>query len=274
MKEKRTVAMPPRESLRPVTNADVDEYVRTRATQGVRSARVGVRAPIVDSEIGWDDVPARRSRRRHPVAAADDWGLAESDAWVVEPQSAAERSSSTREEASRERSARAVRAELASDWEAEHRLSDDWEPWDSEHQSTGGWAPPKSSLSPDGVDDSAAAIAAQPEPVPVVFDGEISAARVDHAAADRSTPSPPATDDIWGVRPRTSEGRRTIVITGRGDERQLPRRRGWEGSLPLHERSGFKPDRVAMWAVLLGVMLLLVAAASSHAAMLATHLGH
>ena len=71
-----------------------------------------------------------------------------------------------------------------------------------------------------------------------------------------------------------SEGRRTIVITGRGAERQLPRRRGWEGSLPLHERSGFKPDRVAMWAVLLGVMLLLVAAASSHAAMLTTHLGH
>ena len=85
--------MPPRESLRPVTNADVDEYVRIRATQGVRAARVGGRAPIVDSDISWDDVPARRSRRRHPVAAADDWGLAESDAWVVEPQPASERSS-------------------------------------------------------------------------------------------------------------------------------------------------------------------------------------
>jgi hypothetical protein len=207
---------------------------------------VGVRASVVDSDISWDHVPARRSRRRHPVAAADDWGLAESDPWVVEPQPASERSPSTREEAGRERSARAVRAELASDWEVEHRLSD----------------------------DSAAAIAAPPEPVPVVFDGEISAARLDHPAADRSQLSSAATDDIWGARPSASEGRRTIVITGRGDERQLPRRRGWEGSLPLHERQGFKPDRIAMWAVLLGVMLLLVAAASSHAALLATHLAH
>ena len=70
------------------------------------------------------------------------------------------------------------------------------------------------------------------------------------------------------------EERRTIVITGRGAEGQLPRRRGWDASLPLHERAGFKPDRVAMWAVLLGVILLLVAAASSHGAILATHLGH
>jgi hypothetical protein len=44
--------------------------------------------------------------------------------------------------------------------------------------------------------------------------------------------------------------------------------------LPLHERSGFKPDRVALWAVLLGVILLLVAAASSHAATLAAHVAH
>jgi len=221
--------MPPRESLRPVRNANVDEYVRIRASQGARSVKVNGRQPIVDSEIGWDDVPARRSRRRHPVAAADDWGLVESDAWVVEPPPAPERLLSTRDQARRERSAQAARAELTGQ--------------------------------------------SGPDLGPLENESEISAARIDHAGADVSV-SAAATDDIWGVRPTVSGERRTIVITGRGAEGQLPRRRGWEASLPLHERSGFKPDRVAMWAVLLGVILLLVAATSSHAAMLATHLAH
>jgi len=44
-----------------------------------------------------------------------------------------------------------------------------------------------------------------------------------------------------------------------------PARRRRPPSLP-HERPGFQPDRVAMWAVLLGVLLVLVAATSSHAA--------
>jgi hypothetical protein len=64
-------------------------------------------------------------------------------------------------------------------------------------------------------------------------------------------------------------GRRTVKIQGRGAERNLiyasrrPQRRPSERR---HERAGFKPDRVAMWAVLLGVLLILVAATSSHAA--------
>jgi hypothetical protein len=32
-----------------------------------------------------------------------------------------------------------------------------------------------------------------------------------------------------------------------------------------HQRAGFKPDRVAMWAVFLGLLLVLVAAMSGHA---------
>jgi hypothetical protein len=62
--------------------------------------------------------------------------------------------------------------------------------------------------------------------------------------------------------------RRTVRITGRGAERNLPwpsesaRRRG---ARPVHQRAGFKPDRVALWAVFLGFLLLLVAALSSHA---------
>jgi hypothetical protein len=60
-------------------------------------------------------------------------------------------------------------------------------------------------------------------------------------------------------------GRRTVTIRGRGSERYhapTPRR----PSERRHEREGFRPDRAAMWAVLLGVMLILVAVTSAHAA--------
>lgn len=53
-------------------------------------------------------------------------------------------------------------------------------------------------------------------------------------------------------------GRRTVVITGRGAERHapVPRRRP-SSNVRFHERAGFSPDRTAMWAVLLGVALLI-----------------
>jgi hypothetical protein len=59
--------------------------------------------------------------------------------------------------------------------------------------------------------------------------------------------------------------RRTVTITGRGAERHLP----WPGdgqrrrpSRALHERAGFRPDRLAMWAVFLGLLLVIVAISS------------
>jgi hypothetical protein len=61
--------------------------------------------------------------------------------------------------------------------------------------------------------------------------------------------------------------RRTVTITGRGAERNLPwptdasRRRS---ARRMHERAGFRPDRFAMWALLLGLLLVLVAATSAH----------
>ena len=61
------------------------------------------------------------------------------------------------------------------------------------------------------------------------------------------------------------EGRRTVTIRGRGAERNLPVTRP---TLRRHERPGFRPDRTALWAVLLGMLLILVAAASAHAAVL------
>jgi hypothetical protein len=65
-------------------------------------------------------------------------------------------------------------------------------------------------------------------------------------------------------------GRRTVRITGQGAEGYATRN-GTRPStaqrhqrLKPHERAGFRPDRVAMWAVLLGVMLMLAAMASAH----------
>ncbi len=81
-------------------------------------------------------------------------------------------------------------------------------------------------------------------------------------------------------------GRRTVTIQGRGAERYT--RPAGQGTRPSsaarrpsvrpYERAGFRPDRVAMWAVLLGILLVVVAATSSHAAVITVHavslLGH
>jgi hypothetical protein len=68
-------------------------------------------------------------------------------------------------------------------------------------------------------------------------------------------------DDRFERRPRAVESglaeRRTVVITGRPH----PRRRS-----PAQARIAKSPDRVALWAFLLGLMLVLVAAATAHAA--------
>ena len=56
--------------------------------------------------------------------------------------------------------------------------------------------------------------------------------------------------------------RRTVLITGHGDERYIPaltRRRTAE--LRFHERLTFSPDRAGLWAVLLGIALVIGAIA-------------
>ena len=93
--------------------------------------------------------------------------------------------------------------------------------------------------------DRSPARARSPEPVATI--------RARPAASTWSAPEPPA--------------RRTVTITGRGAERNLPwptdasRRRATRRA---HERAGSKPDRFAMWALFLGLLLLLVAATSAH----------
>ena len=62
-------------------------------------------------------------------------------------------------------------------------------------------------------------------------------------------------------------GRRTVTIRGQVADRYAPtssRRRPER----RYERTGFHPDRAALWAFLLGVMLILAAVTSAHAATL------
>jgi hypothetical protein len=59
-------------------------------------------------------------------------------------------------------------------------------------------------------------------------------------------------------------GRRTVTIRGQVAPRPAPRRPRRDP----YDRVGSRPDRIAMWAVLLCVLLVLVAATSSHAAVL------
>jgi hypothetical protein len=59
-------------------------------------------------------------------------------------------------------------------------------------------------------------------------------------------------------------GRRTVTIRGQVEPRPAPRRPRRDP----YDRVGARPDRIAMWAVLLCLLLVLVAATSSHAAVL------
>lgn len=72
-------------------------------------------------------------------------------------------------------------------------------------------------------------------------------------------------------------GRRTVTITGQGAE-GVETRNGTRPSsaqrltrVKPYERAGFRPDRMAMWAVFLGIVMLLVAAVSAHAAVVVAH---
>jgi hypothetical protein len=80
-------------------------------------------------------------------------------------------------------------------------------------------------------------------------------------------------DDAYPVRAARGagvEGRRTVTIRGTGGDRYAPTRAGRDRRRPerRYERTGFRPDRAAMWAVLLGILLIVVAATSAHAATL------
>jgi hypothetical protein len=73
--------------------------------------------------------------------------------------------------------------------------------------------------------------------------------RADERAFDLSDP---------GHQGAQQGARRTVLITGHGDDRYLPAPRQRRASeLRFHERSGFSPDRAGLWAVLLGIALVI-----------------
>jgi hypothetical protein len=105
-----------------------------------------------------------------------------------------------------------------------------------------------------------------PIPAPTPVDDVVA-----HAASVALSPSSMVLGgvaDVLGASEETPPVRRTVVIRGHGTRGYAASRGGYEAHLRPHERSGFKPDRVALWAVLLGLALLLGAVTSSHAATL------
>ncbi|HWD69425.1 MAG TPA: hypothetical protein VG293_04480 [Solirubrobacteraceae bacterium] len=65
-----------------------------------------------------------------------------------------------------------------------------------------------------------------------------------------------------GVQAPAQGARRTVLISGHGDERYLPApRRRRSSELRFHERSSFSPDRFGLWAVLMALALVIGAVA-------------
>jgi hypothetical protein len=109
------------------------------------------------------------------------------------------------------------------------------------------------------------AVAAAPRPVAAAPRPVAAAPRPVAAASAAFVAGPqPGAAAAQPARASTPE-RRTVTIRGRGAERNHPVARP---TLRRHERPGFRADRAALWAVMLGVLLILVAATSAHAAIL------
>jgi hypothetical protein len=104
---------------------------------------------------------------------------------------------------------------------------------------------------------------------PLDFDAERAALE---ASTERRSRRTSDADTVGSSAPTAlapPPARRTVQITGRTVAPALPRLVEVERRRPARrpaERVGPRPDRVALWAVLLGFFLILVAATSSHAA--------
>ncbi|HEX4689987.1 MAG TPA: hypothetical protein VH276_04810 [Solirubrobacteraceae bacterium] len=101
------------------------------------------------------------------------------------------------------------------------------------------------------VERSMPAPARRPEPAPEPEADAVDPDEAPHAEID--------------VVERPAEGRRTVVIRGRGaDPAPGASRRDRRPPRTVGERLGPRPDRVAAWAVALGVLLILIAILTAH----------
>lgn len=90
-------------------------------------------------------------------------------------------------------------------------------------------------------------------------------ARLEYIARLEVAPEPDA------APPRTDEGRRTVQVSGRPEKRSrrrtdadiADRPRGRKPASPTRIHLAAKPDRVALWAVMLGLFLAFMAAATA-----------
>jgi hypothetical protein len=87
-------------------------------------------------------------------------------------------------------------------------------------------------------------------------------ARPEPPAEPSAPPEAPARAEI-DTLDRPGAGRRTVVIRGRGAEPATTPRRA-RPPRTVGERLGPRPDRVAAWAVALGVLLILIAILTAH----------
>ena len=91
-------------------------------------------------------------------------------------------------------------------------------------------------------------------------------APIDQATPEHDVAAPAEWSPSRGV-----PARRTVTIRGQvADRYATPRPSSRRRPERRYERTGFRPDRAALWAVLLGVMLILAAVTSAHAATLHT----
>jgi hypothetical protein len=80
---------------------------------------------------------------------------------------------------------------------------------------------------------------------------------------ERSAPDPVPLRPRGRFEPAPGGERRTVTITGHPGALPPRRRRS-----PTHQQIVARPDRVALWAFLLGLFLVLVTAATANAAVL------
>lgn len=106
-----------------------------------------------------------------------------------------------------------------------------------------------------GAEHAVPAPAPEPEPVDVAdLDAELHALTSEHEVTTVPAPRAPA-------------ARRTVAITGRPEAlRDVPRLREVERRRPTRrpaDRVASRPDRIAMWAVVLGFVLILIASVTT-----------
>jgi hypothetical protein len=195
--------------------------------------------PSTDAPNWWADVQQEREDIAGP-------GRREADDWLGEEIDFVPRRRMTRPSAApagRRLSAAAAADRAAASRDADHPLHGVFVP-------TASHAPVRESLATSRTIELSTA------------DGTIVAASTSADVA-RELAHLSASDDPFATPPPPAGSRRTVQIKGRPGESRLPsmaqRHRGRTAS----DRVGHRPDRIALWAVALGAILILLAAMTS-----------